>query len=657
MTATSEGMARRAILAATALGAFAAAPQPRAEAASHDKSPALLIGLFADFSAITIPNDVVVVQTSGHSIPSVGAARYVFTKDKGPAPHRAASANGRWFELAEALAFVEMFGALGGEPEHDDGPAIQATIDYVASKGGGVVWCTPGQTYYLGQTIIIDPTRVSIEAGSAVWDFRLKPFRGRGESSGEAANPAPKDDNSIAIANSACILVRVPPNSTQYGQDSHYCRGLKVKGSPSRPTVADGFYFDTPTVAFSSRWTFYNVEATDNLGRGLVLRNRAYLAKAYASSFAGFHAGVEFLGGEDAGENFSFFGGNLGSGGGPALKNNGGEFYLFGVSADFPKSFIHQTGGAIHCFGCHFETGERAHFEGRPFDIAGDLYINGGQIMGGAPLGDSTIPYDYFFYASEPHTRIILNNVWGYNWQGAAHVMCGGPGRFVIERILGGSNWNIPGIVKRDPTHSLLGDAGLFERTDTGLDLWVAGQGASRRLDRNHVIWSDNGRDYASVLAERTSLASHSGASSLAFTKNGVGVGTGAEFNLLVPFPPGGNRLRALEFWVKPLFQGGGANGQLFTQLYWANIIQRDSFGVPIFGQTQYCGEAKLTFHQDNNKQDWSRLAYGDPLYADPSDPSGGYAPVWATYLWLHISLIGLPPMTLFLDDIYAFAI
>jgi hypothetical protein len=311
---------------------------------------------------------------------------------------------------------------------------------------------------------------------------------------------AVKDGHSTDAAGNACILVRVSGDSTQYGQDSHYCRGLKVKGPISYPNLADGFYFDTPTPAFSSRWTFYNVEATENLGRGLVLRDRAYLAKAYASSFGGFHAGIEFLGGEDAGENFSLFGGNLSSSGGPALKNHGGEFYLFGVSVDFPKAFIDQTAGMTHCFGCHFETGTRGGFAGRPFAIAGELYIDGGQIMGGAPLDGSPIPYDTFFYARDSHSRIVLSNIWGYNWQGAAHVMCGGPGRFVIERLLGGTNWNIPGIVKRDPAHSLVGEAGLFERADSRLDLWVEGQGATKRIARDRVAWSNGAGDYATLV-------------------------------------------------------------------------------------------------------------------------------------------------------------
>jgi hypothetical protein len=127
----------------------------------------------------------------------------------------------------------------------------------------------------------------------------------------------------------------------------------------------------------------------------------------------------------------------------------------------------------------------------------------------------------------------------------------------------------------------------------------------------------------------------------------------------LIPFPPGGHRLRSCEFWVKAVgdLGAGAAPATLFTQVLWASLIGRDSHGVPAFGQTQYTGEAKLDLRGPTAKGVWSRLAYGDPLYADPSDPDGGYAPVWATHLWLQINLVSLPPITLFLDDLYAFAI
>ncbi len=645
MGSGSDGIGRRALLT---VGAALGAGASPAVAAPRELGPALPLGLFTALPSTAVPDAVSVIETLGHTVPGVGGARYVAAKAQGPGADRVRTANGRWFALAEPLVFVEMFGALGGDPWRDDGPAIQAAIDAVAARGGGVVWCTPGRDYYIGRTLVIDPTRISIEGGSAVWDFRLKPFAGRGEHEGE----------NDASADNACILVRVPPESTQYGHDSHFCRALKIKGPASNPHVADGLYFDTPTPAYSSRWTLYNVEASENLGRGLVLRDRAYLTKAYGCSFGGFHAGVEFIGREDAGENFSFFGGNLGSGGGPGLKNHGGEFYLFGVSIDFPKSFIRQTGGTTHCFGCHFETGGRANFVGRPFDIVGDLYIDGGQIMGGAALDGSPIPYDAFFYARDNHSRIVLSNVWGYNWQGADHVMCGGPGRFVIERLLGGTNWNIPGIVKRDASHSLVGEAGLFEREDSRLDLWVAGQGAGQRLSRSHVAWSNGGQDYGALTAQRSTAQARTGVASLAVTKAGVGPGTGADLNILIPFPPGGHRMRSCEFWVKAVaHEAHGAPAPLFTQLFWANLIGRDGFGAQDIGQSQYTGEAKLEVRPEGGDSPWTRLAYGDPIYADPADPSAGYAPAWATHLWLKISLVSLPAATVYIDDLYAFAI
>jgi hypothetical protein len=637
---SSTGFTRRPFLLAAASSAAVLGPSAEAASASITRDPAAVtVGLFVDLPSIAVPDGVTLVQTTGHSTVGLGAARYVATTQETTAPHRARTANGRWFELAEPLVFVEMFGARGNDSSWDDHPGIQAAIDYNEDVLGGVVWCSPGRTYFLGATVVIDPTRTSIEGGSASWDFRLKRFE-RGEN--------------------ACVLVRDPPlpRGAQYGQDSHYCRGLKVKGPRANPTVADGFYFDTTVAVFSSRWTFYNVEAIECLGRGLVLGNRAYLSKVYASSFIGFTAGVEFLGGVDAGENISFFGGNLGSSGGAGLKNNGAEFYLFGVSIDFPKAFIHQAAGTTHCFGCHFETGSRAGFAGRPFDIAGELMIEGGQIMGGAPLDGSPIDFDYFFYARDHRSRIILSNVWGYNWQGSEHVICGGPGRFVIERLLGGTNWNIPGVVKRDSMHSLTGDAGLFEQPSTALDVWVTAANATQRINRSHLLWSDRSERLGELSVERSVAQARTGAGSLAITKTGVGMGTDAECHVLIPFPSGGGRIRACEFWLLSAPHAPSATtAVLFTQLSWASLIGRDSDGVPQLGQTEYNGEAKLVVDLAHATSSWSRLSYGDPVYADPSDALVGYAPAWATHLRLSISLVSLPAITVFMDDLYAFAI
>ncbi len=590
-----------------------------------------------------------------------GGARYVLSSKTGATLYRAQLADGRWFELSEPQIFVEMFGAIGGDAAHDDQPAIQAAIDYNEEYRSGVVWCVSGRVYYLSKTITVNPTRTSIEGLSAIWDFRLMPVEAMDRPKVPEKGPATDADRQAA-----CVLICDPPSpqGTQYGQDSHYCRGLKVIGPASQPASADGFYFDTATAAFSSRWTFYNVEAVQNLARGLVLRNRSYLAKFYACAFGGAEAGVEFIRGEDAGENFSFFGGFMGSNGGAALKNNGGEFYLFGVSMDFPKSFIDQSAGQTHCFGCHFETNPGALSTRRPFDIGGELYINGGQIMGGAALDGSPIPYDCFFHTRTNTSRVILSNVWGYNWQGGDHVICGGPGRIVIDRLLGGWNWNIPGIIKRDAIHSLAGKAGLFEDKEANLDLWVSGQGAPTRESRARVVW--DGHDHAAAAApatrflsaERSDKAAHSGSGSLAIVKAGFGHGSGADVSVLIAFPPGGGHLRSCEFWVKPVVaQPSALTAPLFTQLLWASVIGRDGFGVPQFGETHYTGEAKLTVDCSRTDHPWSRLAYGDPIYTDPSDPLGGYAPAWATHLLLRINLVSLPPMTLYLDDLHVFAV
>ena len=97
------------------------------------------VGLFSDIAAAKIPTDSHVIRTTGHSVAGEGGGWYAETSASGETPFRRQSADGRWFELTETRPQVEQFGALGDDYAADT-TAWQAAIDYVSTRGGGVVY-------------------------------------------------------------------------------------------------------------------------------------------------------------------------------------------------------------------------------------------------------------------------------------------------------------------------------------------------------------------------------------------------------------------------------------------------------------------------------------------------------------------------------------
>lgn len=105
---------------------------------------AMAVGLFTALSGLSVPLGVDLVRTTGHHVEGVGAALYAAVPATSLAPnaYTAQTANGRWFQLQESAPDVRQFGCVcdgytSASSPTDDGPALQAALDWLSSRGGG----------------------------------------------------------------------------------------------------------------------------------------------------------------------------------------------------------------------------------------------------------------------------------------------------------------------------------------------------------------------------------------------------------------------------------------------------------------------------------------------------------------------------------------
>lgn len=559
------------------------------------------------------------------------------------------------------------------------------------------------------------------------------------------------------VPDNDCFLIQTPNNSfgSQFGQDFHFFRDLKITGGTVNQPLAVAVDLNTVTASFSSRLSFYNVEC-DNVGFAFVAQNNSYLIRSFSCTWNGSVNGVSFLGGtQDGGENISFYGGNVGGQTGYAVVNAGGELYFHSVSFDFPAGFIQSTGSApiICCYGCHFETRASAMTALRPFDNSGYLGIFGGYILGGGNDG-ATIPFDFFFYNETSSSITVLDGVFGFAWYTNTGQTGGGPGQILTTNLQPLSNSQISGIINRTTIQSAVGAAGLFEDGISLLDSWVGGPTGAPILfiqsvnpgphnvgggqisgaftvtpgsapgayslvmvqpqsgsgvynvvnpsggidgsgslgnaytgsinitlsangaalvagdyfifnvaqstlqpDKNTFNFQNNGGVFGTISSAISTTYAHTGTKSLAISKTGNGQGTDAEFNILIPIRPGGGVIPALEVWLKTAPVSPAALMQvLFTSISFVAISGRSAIGIPVIAQELVIQELNPTIDM-SAVSGWNLLSYNNPIFSNESSPTNNYSPSWATHFLLNFNAIGLAPVTLYLDDIYAFGI
>ena len=123
-------------------------------------------GLFTELAGLCVPAGVSLIQTTGYSRLGVGSARYAATANTGATAWRVQTADGRWFELAEPVPDVAMFGALG-DGVADDTAALNANIAYLSppvngsnAQGGGVVRLRRNAVLRITSPVYLNPFTV-----------------------------------------------------------------------------------------------------------------------------------------------------------------------------------------------------------------------------------------------------------------------------------------------------------------------------------------------------------------------------------------------------------------------------------------------------------------------------------------------------------------
>lgn len=106
-----------------------------------------------------VPETASFLRTAGYYAPGDGGgALYKRVATKPSHAGKIQSLDGAWWELAETVPNVKMFGARGNG-EANDSPSFQAAYDFMKFKGGGAVKVTATPSYYrLIETVIFDNT-------------------------------------------------------------------------------------------------------------------------------------------------------------------------------------------------------------------------------------------------------------------------------------------------------------------------------------------------------------------------------------------------------------------------------------------------------------------------------------------------------------------
>ena len=94
----------------------------------------------------------------------------------------------------------------------------------------------------------------------------------------------------------------------------------------------------------------------------------------------------------------------------------------------------------------------------------------------------------------------------------------------------------------------------------------------------------------------------------------------------------------------------GKPSGPVWFQIYFAQAVRTDGFGVPVMGNDLFWGEAE--YAPKDLEGGWRTLAFNSHNL-DESSPAPAYAPAWATHVHLAVNLVALASDTEFwIDDL-----
>lgn len=521
-----------------------------------------------------------------------------------------------------------------------------------------------------------------------------------------------------ALPDNTCILIQTPEvGGLLRGHNERAIQNLKVAGRSDQSSFVDLFEFETQTPGLSSRTNFYNVDGSEGVGRALLFGNRAYLMNFHSCRFTAANACVETLENpDDAGENISFFGGNLGAGA-CGIRNRGMGIRMFGTSIDFSRQFYVGSGN-FEAHGGWFETYQhedadvaRANFAETQyrFDVhAGNVKLFGGYIQMHTGEGRAEA---IFRVARNATIDLVETDL--YNLRTTSGAMCVGEGR-ISMRCRGGINKETEAVLSRTPINNrLLGD---LDNAAVIVNAWLTSTTRQKQPDRRTIQWLTN-KAFTGTLTRGsvqintgdntglaigmfvegdgvipgTSITAVNGSASITLSNpvGGNGVkslvaygaapfGTAAMTADEAVFRTGGRSLKVqktgigatslVAYVAVPVERGracggeaflkvpGGLSGTqtLFFDTYFAALAQGDSSDAPILSATRQGITNQNIVVDLAAGLDWTRLAWRSTR-VDASSAHDGYAPEWATHIVLAFNMASMPNgFTMHLDDIVA---
>jgi hypothetical protein len=510
---------------------------------------------------------------------------------------------------------AEQFGAVG-DGRSDDSAALQAAIDALEKNGGGVLVLGNG-TYRVDKTIEIDPTRTSISGARSILDCRKLP-RGR---------PG--------------LLIRAKAESPVYEQGTQYVEGITILGAASNGGQI-GIALRTGAPGQSSRIALRNL-VIESIGLGIDFGARTYLCQSYSVQIFDCGTGVAFTSSDDAGENISFYGCSIFNTG-LGVENRGGAFANF-VGCSFDYCTRRFLGLGLNQFtNCWFEKHRPEREEEYPFElIAGELTFIGGGIQISGVDFDAGNRNRYMFMIRDRLARVYLRNTAAWNWRTASDELAGGAGSIFVHGLTGSGRKFLPTVLKNDEQHNVFGSAGRFGGRSVGIPCWIDGPGATR-VAANELEWREGSVAMAKSSVSTAAVADQPGAQGLRIRK-GVGPGIDFSFHIATPVSPGEGFTMRLRYRL-----AGKPSGPVWFQIYFAQAVRTDGFGVPVMGNDLFWGEAE--YAPKDLDDGWRTLAFNSHNL-DESSPAAACAPAWATHVHLAVNLVALASDTEFwIDDL-----
>jgi hypothetical protein len=411
-----------------------------------------------------------------------------------------------------------------------------------------------------------------------------------------------------------CLLVEATAETPQYGHK--WLEGFRLHGpAQKRPaTKLHGIRFETRQPTKASRTTVRSV-TVDGFETAVVLSHRAYLIQFFGARLVS-RVGVHFLHGtEDAGENISFFGCNLG-GGQIGIWNGGAEINMFGTSINFAEQ-MYCGRGILNAQGCRFETHRTKRRDQYLFDVSeGQVAIDGGFLMISGRDFAAGNSADYIVYTRSRYARFMISNAYCYNLRTKTDVFAGGPGRFYSRNLLGGATKHLAALPKHDDGHNIFGPASALSAAAMGIDFCVLGGERAGRLE------AANGA--LSLLPNEGGKPGR-----LALTKHAE-AGAQLELWLLAPCHPGAQ----VGWSVDAALKGRPGRRDVSIGIMFLQVVGRDEHSGPVIGSAT---PAQRREPVDIAAEDGWLVLRGSTMNTRVADPTDGAAPSFTTHMAIRV--------------------